>query len=205
MDATLVVVLAIAVLLIVLGFVALLKQKLYVDSNTGQVTEVELPLIGKLRTNAPAIMFVACGAVLTYVVLDRSLNVRETVEWQIEGQIQLPDDAKAKLNCPQTQGVCLAFQDGTLRFHYTPMEDLDVADDGNFKFRMRIPKGVLFEQWIEQVEYSHPGLTDTIPLFRNDDSKQYVDARTETTRTLKTVTIPAKAISTQRLEALAVR
>ena len=33
-----------------LGFVALLKQKAYLDANSGTVTAVEVPFIGKLQT-----------------------------------------------------------------------------------------------------------------------------------------------------------
>ena len=45
----------------VLGFVALLKQKTYIDSQTNQPTEIELPFVGKLTTNYPALGFVFIG------------------------------------------------------------------------------------------------------------------------------------------------
>ena len=50
----------------VLGFVALLKQKTYIDSQTNQPTEIELPFVGKLKSNFPALVFVVVGAFLAY-------------------------------------------------------------------------------------------------------------------------------------------
>jgi hypothetical protein len=55
-----------AVLALVLGFFALLKQKTYIDANSGAVTSVELPLIGKLKTNYPALVFVFASLLFAY-------------------------------------------------------------------------------------------------------------------------------------------
>jgi hypothetical protein len=56
-----------AVLLAVLGLVALLKQKTYLDSKTGQPTQIEIPLIGKMKTNYPALIFVFLAVVVLVI------------------------------------------------------------------------------------------------------------------------------------------
>ncbi|GFO81577.1 hypothetical protein [Methyloceanibacter sp.] len=58
-------VLIIALVAVLGGVLALLKQKVVVDES-GHVTEIEIPLIGRFRSNYPSIVAVAIGAVLAY-------------------------------------------------------------------------------------------------------------------------------------------
>ena len=46
------------------------KQKAYVDKDTGQVTEIDVPIFGKLRTNTPAIALCFVAAVFGYFAYD---------------------------------------------------------------------------------------------------------------------------------------
>lgn len=57
----------IAIICIVLGFVALLTQRVYVDSATKETIHIDVPIFGKLRTNYPAVvfLFIALAIVLT--------------------------------------------------------------------------------------------------------------------------------------------
>ena len=215
MDETLAVVLAIAVLLIVLGFVALLKQKLYVDSETGQVTEVEVPLLGKLRTNAPAIAFVVFGSAITFGAMksneqrldrlsdDLRVDAGATETWTINGRLQLPSDVVGtSVDCGYSQGPCISLQDGTLRLIESPIEDLQVADNGEFLFEVEVPKGLAFEDWmVNRIVYEHRGLTGMVTLFTTNDPQHYFAATTRNTRTLATVEIPRELISIDRLHA----
>ena len=50
--------LGISILLIILGFIALLKQKTYIDSKTQQPTKIKLPFFGEMITNFPALIFI---------------------------------------------------------------------------------------------------------------------------------------------------
>ena len=47
---------ALGALCVLLGFVALLSSKIYIDDKTNAPTEVELPIIGKLKSNCPALL-----------------------------------------------------------------------------------------------------------------------------------------------------
>jgi hypothetical protein len=63
---------AIAGLLISLASLALLwQQKIYIDTNTKQVTKIELPLGIKLQTNAPVIALVFLGVALIIIPVMR--------------------------------------------------------------------------------------------------------------------------------------
>ena len=57
---------AIAALSIILGFIALIKQKVYLDKDTKKQTELEIPILGKLKTNYPSLVFVFLGFFLVY-------------------------------------------------------------------------------------------------------------------------------------------
>jgi hypothetical protein len=66
-------ILALVVLLVALvatagGIAALIMQKVVVNE-AGQVTEIEIPVLGKFRTNYPSIAAVAIGTILAYGVL----------------------------------------------------------------------------------------------------------------------------------------
>ena len=50
------------------GVIALLKQKVVVDES-GHVTDIEIPLIGRFRSNYPSIVAVAIGAILAFGTL----------------------------------------------------------------------------------------------------------------------------------------
>ena len=41
--------------LIVLGFFALLAQRIYIDSGTLTASEIEIPFLGKMKANFPAL------------------------------------------------------------------------------------------------------------------------------------------------------
>ena len=51
---------------ILLGFIALLSQNIYLHPETKDLTEVEVPILGRLRTNYPALVFVLLGFSLIY-------------------------------------------------------------------------------------------------------------------------------------------
>jgi hypothetical protein len=71
-------VLLIAALAMIGGVVALLKQKVVVDQS-GQVTGIELPLLGKFNTNYPSLVAVAIGAALAYGVYHKVTIVPDSM------------------------------------------------------------------------------------------------------------------------------
>ena len=62
----------IALLSIILGFVALLSQKVYLDATTKQPTEVQIPFLGKIKSNYPALVFAFLGAALAFYAFQKS-------------------------------------------------------------------------------------------------------------------------------------
>ena len=83
----------ISALCIVLGFIALLKQRLYIDERTQEPTAVELPLFGKLKTNYPALVFVFLGAGLAFYAIHES---PPTEPWTLTGSLTNPSGKHVK-------------------------------------------------------------------------------------------------------------
>jgi hypothetical protein len=70
---------AISGALIIAGSLFLLyKQRIYIDSQTKEITAIELPIGVKLRTNAPVlVLFLLGGGLLIYPIVKSELFVRE--------------------------------------------------------------------------------------------------------------------------------
>jgi hypothetical protein len=62
------------------GIFMLYKQKIYIDRESQQITEIEAPLIGKFRTNVPALVLFALG----FVPLIYPLSVLRQLANQVE-------------------------------------------------------------------------------------------------------------------------
>lgn len=217
------IVLGISVLLIVLGFIALLKQKLYIDRKTKEVmTEIELPLIGKLRTNAPALGFIIFAVVLAYTASQQGMKLEEkrleekrlekegAEQWTVSGKVEFPKASGelALINeaCKTNQYMCFHLDKGYLDIDPVNVQHPDVADTGRFDLAIRVPNGRSFEQEIRRITYSHAGLTDWVVLFDKNHPKDYLkDSGTPTIRTLKPVVIPAELFSKKRMEDRAAR
>lgn len=114
-------------LCIVLGFVALLLQKTYVDTNTNTPTEVELPLIGKLKTNIPALVFLLVGAGLAFYAF-HAREQKGHEDWSISGKFVAP------------AGRQIEWEAGTIYLWPKPYED-GVGADGTFAFDVAVPPG----------------------------------------------------------------
>ncbi len=83
---------AVAGSLIALGSLALLwQQKIYIDTQTRQVTKIELPMGIKLQTNMPviALVFLAVALIMVPVV-----KYRETNEVAIKGHVHATQPLK---------------------------------------------------------------------------------------------------------------
>jgi hypothetical protein len=131
-------------LLIILGFVALLKQKTYLDSATLQPVEIELPVVGKVKTNYPAVIFVLLGFVLAYVAFEKSFPPRK-VEWRLDGLLT---------NTNPTNGT-LKWSEGTLTLMPSEL-DPHIFNQGAFKVTALIEEGKTIEDVYEVLDFSHP-------------------------------------------------
>ena len=74
----------ISIFSIILGFIALLTQKIYIDPETKKPTvDVEIKFLGKLKTNVPALAFVFLGIALAVFAYSRP----KQVDWTLQGQL----------------------------------------------------------------------------------------------------------------------
>jgi hypothetical protein len=143
---------ATAILMIVLGFVALLKQKTYVDAATGAVpSEVEVPFFGKLKTNYPALVFVILGTALAWAAFnqwaatnEKEIEAARKVQWRVSGTLQLPREHK---------GFPIDWRNGTFTLH--PYLEQEVMPIGTYSLEIVLPAGVAFEDAIEFIDYTN--------------------------------------------------
>ncbi|MFO1104141.1 MAG: hypothetical protein U1E20_14700 [Methylocystis sp.] len=81
---------ALGAVAIVVGGVYLFTQKVYLDTNKGTVTEIDVPLLGKLKTNSPAIGMCFLGLVLGYFGYDL-IGKRGPMLVNFDGEVTLDD------------------------------------------------------------------------------------------------------------------
>jgi hypothetical protein len=78
----------------VLGFVALLRQNTYLDPKTNAPIEIELPLLGRMKANYPAVGFVFLAA-LCILVAYSSRKIPPT-NWSVTGSVGYANGAPLK-------------------------------------------------------------------------------------------------------------
>jgi hypothetical protein len=71
------------------GIWLIYKEKIYIDRETKQVTEVELPWLGKFRTNVPALVLFVIGLASLIYPIYQSKDLTKPTQWvAIKGQVQ---------------------------------------------------------------------------------------------------------------------
>jgi hypothetical protein len=81
--------LLIAVLALCLGFFALLRQHTYLDPKTNAPIEIELPLLGRMKANYPALIFPFIAAFFGYLgFISRDLP---STQWSVAGTVGYAD------------------------------------------------------------------------------------------------------------------
>jgi len=151
---------AISILGIVLGFIALLAQKVYIDANTNQPTEIEIPFLGKLKTNIPAIVFVFLGFAAAFYTFE-STNHKE-VKWVLDGTMQIREG----------QEIDWSLGDFTL----IPEEpDVNVSEEGNFVITVEIEEGKSLQDQYGKMRISHPDASSSVNLIKEFDN--YMNSR----------------------------
>jgi hypothetical protein len=127
---------------IVLGFVALLKQKTYLDSETKQPTEIEISKFGKLKTNYPALVFVFLGFVAAFFAFQKS-QVKEKAQWIIQGSLV------------DTSHRIKDWSDGEFKVIPTSADARIDNSSGKYTISIDIDKGRRFEDEIKCIIYSN--------------------------------------------------
>ena len=173
--------------LIVLGFLALLAQKIYIDAGTLAPSEIEIPLLGKMKANFPALIFVFLGAALVVVAL-KLYTAPAPIQWTINGQ--LVSDAPG-----------LNWQNGQLALFPRKFDMRVDPDTGRFLITIDIEPGKTFEDVVEKIDYSHPkgsvqiNTQKELELLNGGNKHQLID-RSATTRTylVRLVSLPEPLI-----------
>ena len=49
-----------------MGFIALLKSKIYLDQDTKEKVQIDIPIFGKFKSNVPSLAFLFLGAFLLW-------------------------------------------------------------------------------------------------------------------------------------------
>ena len=178
MEATYVVYF-ICALSIVLGFIALLTQKVYIDNKTNEPIDIEIPLLGKFRTNYPAAIFVILGFSLAAFTFNKSYPPPK-VEWTITGSFQKPDNAKVD------------WEHGSIELTPSPVQD-GISNLGKFTIKVKIDEGKSIEDIFERLAFTWDSasvdcnLVNEYKNYKNNDESLIHDA---TKRTLNFKPIP---------------
>lgn len=168
----------ISLVAIILGFIALLKQKTYIDKKTNQVTEVSLPIFGRMKTNYPSLLFLATGISLAFYVFSKSYD--KTTEWTVKGRFTDPTNKVTDFNTGELKVI-----PGNI--------NCKVGRDGAFEITMKIKDGIDFEEAVESIVYSCDNYSASILPLSEKEKKKLKDntcllsSDTRTTRTYKAV------------------
>jgi hypothetical protein len=132
-----------AILSILLGFIALLTQRIYLDVNTQKPVDIDIPLLGKMKTNYPALVFVFLGFFLAFYVLEKQLPPKEKkeVDWDIVGTFTDPE-----INDWHSGGELRLVPEIIMK---------NVDPNGRFRISIPIVEGTSFEDKIEKIHYEH--------------------------------------------------
>jgi hypothetical protein len=105
---------------IIVGAVFVFKQKVYVDrANDDKVTEIDVPLFGKLKTNTPAIALTFVGAIFGYFAADL-MKKRNPDEVPFQGEISIDKDSN-----PGVEVVMVGITSGSWIQPTTPIGTAD--------------------------------------------------------------------------------
>ena len=164
---------AIAVLMIVLGFVALLKQKVYLDNETRQPVSFEIPFVGKMTANVPALAFVFLGFALAVYGIQKYAH--KDVKWMITGTLK-PDKPVAN------------WQGTHLRVFPIDIDAKVDAATGRFSFELLIPEGRTFEDLVGMMYFDAAfGGNQLVPssaleMHKHNNADSMLASATDTTR-----------------------
>ncbi len=168
-----------AVLSVFLGFIALLKQKTYVDQKTQEPTEVEVPFFGKMKTNYPSLLFVFLGFALFFYIVYSALNMTKT--WYIEGVFTSDDPNQA-------------WTPANIILSPTRVEPEINRETGRFRVVVEIPIGKTFEEEYTFIKYIDGDLSAEIDFRKESEDyesggREGIKVYTDNDRTYHSVKI----------------
>ena len=147
---------ATAIASILLGFIALLTQKVYSDAKTQTPIEVEVPILGRMKGNYPALVFVFLGFALAFFILTKPLPAagKRPMEWSITGSFRDPT-----INDWDRRGQ--------MSLHPS-ITSMNVDPNGRFTINMPIEEGKTFEDVVERLTFIYPD-RQTVEIHPRDE------------------------------------
>jgi len=181
---------SIALLSIIFGFLALLTQKKYFDRETNQLTEIEIPFLGKMKTNFPALVFVFIGFVLAFITFNKSYEKsfdKKPIDWKITGSFKIAGSSE------NTGDIKNYLRTGKISIFPCSIETF-ISDLGTFEITAELAEGVTFESAIQRIDFAFPdGIASIKP---NEEYQKYINREetliksvTQNTREFKPITI----------------
>ncbi len=149
--------LMICVLAMLLGFVALLRQKTYLDPKTNAPIEIELPLVGRMKANYPALTFIFVAAFFGFLAY--SSQEIQPNQWSVTGSVGYADGTQLK----QADWAALRITIDPVLYEST----VNKRSAGHFTIAPALPKSPLF--WKARHTFrarSFPGKSSTIGEIR---------------------------------------
>ena len=178
--------LIISLVLFVLGFIALLKQKTYIDPATNAPTEVEISNFGKMKTNYPALVFVLCGFILAVYTLNAYMDEGKSLR-EKEAQIRKEEAEKRKemaAEKPELWTITGTIKNPAL----TQVEDFGMfgvelvrspvsvlmEPNGRYTINVELKPGENFEDRFSEIRFtSDDGRYEFLPIYlKNEMSKK---------------------------------
>lgn len=161
MPASLIAIYLLAALGMVLGFVALIMQKIYLDPATNMPTSVELPALGKISTNYPALLFLFFGAGLAGYAFNSSMTTMD--DWTITGHLRVDETTLTAANRERLAHI--KWDVGGITLIPTEVTHSQIDPTGTFEIGLKIPRALTFEDAIQVMKFDHhpDALGDLMP------------------------------------------
>jgi hypothetical protein len=157
MDNSAYIIFAIASLSIILGFVALLSQRIYLDATTREATEVEVPFFGKIKSNYPALVFAFLGIALAGYAFQKAYPP-PIESWTLKGRFAQPEGKDVDVT-------------GTLTLAQDPIVvSNNINTDGRLEIVVNLPKGKSIEEAFETLNYTYAHAGAYIDLKKEYDA-----------------------------------
>jgi len=172
----------------ILGAIALMMQKTYIDKQTNQPTEIEIPILGKLKTNYPSLVFVVIGGVLAAIPWYKESPVQPPIgkeQWVITGAFLAPP------------GETLRWETGIITILPKVFEAVPYPN-GTFQIIGTIPKDKKIEDMVSAINYTNGKFSSCILV--SNEYKKFKEGKASVIETEGDTCLKLKPVALNRYE-----